>query len=265
MVSMKKNYRSFLLLLGLATCPGCGSSTRPIIARLTPLSGSTNQYPDVTPVLVAGSGVSIEPDGRRVVLYDVTAGARMTVAASIEVAGSQLTYKPREPLPADHDFELVVERGALIGEGLDEVDDSERPDEPIVWPFRWGFSTSPRPRVRAAYFDRKQGSGRVTVRFSQPMDPAATGNQIQIVDIFGKALPVAGVVWPDSASAQIDLSQPLDPAEPYRLEVGAQALAENGLRLNCDGDAVDGETDDSFSAAFTGSQPIIHSRQRPAP
>jgi hypothetical protein len=259
--------RTALLGFGLllALC-GCSGSSRGLIQKLTPPSGSTNVDSTIAPVLGGGEGVQIDAADRKVVLYDVTAGARQTVAGDVEITGNQLTYHPRDPLAAQHDFELTVERGALSSGGsLDEVDSSESPEEPIQWPYRWALSTSPLPRVRAGYFDAHQGKGRVTVRFSQAMDLVATSGEIKVVDYDGKQVPAAAAVWPDTSTAQLDLQQALDPAQPYRLEVSPRALGQNGLQLNSDRNAIGGQASDTFSAAFTGSQPIILSRQRAAP
>jgi hypothetical protein len=114
--------------------------------------------------------------------------------------------------------------------------------------------------VRAAYLDPAEHLGRVTVRFSRPMDPVATASEILLTDYQGEALQTDPVVWPDNTTAQIDLRLPLEPAQPYRLHVGAEAVGTNGFRLDSDGDEQDGEPEDAFSAAFTGSQRIILSR-----
>jgi len=245
------------LILGLLAVAGCGSSSRTLVTGATPLNGSTAMDLTTTPGLVLGDGATIDAGDRRVVLYDVTAGARKTIAGQVEVAGSSLVYHPTDALPADHELELTVERAALGG-GLDERDASERPEEPIAWPLRLAFSTANRPRVRAAYLDRTHGSGRVSIHFSQAMSQASTSPELSVVDLTGKPWPASPPIWADDRTAHLDLKQALDPATPYRLQVGAGALSTTGVAL--DGNR-DGRPGDAFSAAFSGSQAIILSRQ----
>ncbi len=250
------------IALGLALfLTGCGSDPRPLLQGLFPLNGSTLVDLAAAPRLELAESAAVDAASRKLVLYDVTAGARKTVSAVIEVAGTALTYRPNQPLPADHSFELELARDAVSGSGLDELDASEAPAEPVVWPYRLWFSTASRPRVRAAYLE--PSLPRVTILFSQPMDAAATSKQIEVVDLAQKVWPAKPVSWDDgNRRARLELGAPLDAATPYTLRVGAGAVAENTTPLDGNDDGKAGGPEDSFSAPFTGSQTVILSRQR---
>lgn len=246
------------LLLVLASC---GEEAQPLLRQVFPANGTTLVDLASAPRLELAESASIDASSRKLVLYDVTAGARKTVSAVIELAGTTLTYRPNAPLPADHSFELTLDRTLASGAGLDEVDASEWPDEPIAWPFRLWFSTASRPRVRAAYLEPE--GPRITIYFSQPMDPALTSKQIEVLDLAQKSWPTRAVSWDDgNRRARVELGAPLDAATPYTLRVGAGAAAENTTPLDGNDDGVAGGAEDSFSAAFTGSQVVILSRQR---
>jgi hypothetical protein len=245
----------------LALVAACGSTSQPLLKRAQPLNGSTIVDLSLIPTVEVAANASVDAADRHLVLYDVTAGARKTVAATIEVTGTTLAYRPKEPLPASHDFELVLERAAVSGEKIDEIDASEWPDEPIAWPYRLWFSTKSRPRVRAAYLEPQ--AQRITIYFSQPMDPVTSSPQIQVVDLAQKAWPANAPAW-DSGNrvARLGLKAALDAATPYTLRVGSDATAENATRLDGNDDGVVGGTNDGWSAPFTGSQAVILSRQR---
>jgi hypothetical protein len=261
MADMRRVGHQGLALLLAATVTGCGAETRPLLLRTVPLNGSTLVELGISPVLELAGSATVDATSRRLVLYDITAGARKTVSAVIEAEGSTLTYKPKEPLPADHSFELAMERETVAGSTLDEVDASEWPEEPIAWPYRLWFSTASRPRVRAAYLEREVP--RITIYFSQPMDPVVTSKQIEVLDLTHKSWPAKTPAWDDSnRRVRLELAAPLDPATPYILRVGADAVAENTTRLDGNDDGIPGGPEDSFSAPFTGSQAVISSRQR---
>jgi len=248
--------RLCVLLLPLV---GCGADTRPVFVEATPLNGSTAIDSAAQPRLVVGDQAAIDAELRRVVLYDVTGGGRLTVPGKIEVVGSrELTYSPKATLEAGHEFRLEVTASALTGE-FDLLDATESPDEPVGWPYALRFSTRSRPRVRAAYLDPDGPS--VTVRFSQPMDPVATGKAISVSDLGGQPVPAsAGVVWLDDQSARIDLSISLDSTGLYTLEVSGKAQARDRTLLDGDDDGTPGEPSDDFTVRFTGSQRVIRSR-----
>jgi hypothetical protein len=245
------------LLVALAAC---SAESRPAVLHVVPLNGSTAVETSVSPSIEVADGAALDLSDRQVVLYDVTAGARKTVPAVIEVLGRSLTYRPKDPLPADHDFELAMERSALVGEPVDEVDASESPEEPIVWPYRVWFSAKSRPRVRAAYLDRAGGMQRITVHFSQAMDPVATEKVIEVCDLTDKVLAMNTPVWAGSRSVHFDVAPLLDPAMPYTLRIGRSARAEDNSALDGNDDGVPGGPEDDFGVSFTGSQPVIFSR-----
>lgn len=251
--------RRLTLLMGLCVAAGCGSDSKPMIERVVPLNGSTAVDLSMVLEIVVATGSSIEAENRKVVLYDVTAGAQKTIAANVEIYGPQIKYEPAELLAQDHDYELVMEQGFTSGDGVDEVDASEWPDEPIRWPLKLRFSTAQRPRVRGAYLENAASAQRIFVLFSQAMDPVASSNEVEVLDLSGNVIPASAPVWVDPQKLRLDLQQQLDPAAPYTLKVKGGARSETNIKLDGNDDGVVGQ-DDDFSASFTGSQLIIRSR-----
>jgi hypothetical protein len=245
-------------LVAMAHLGACGLDTQPMIAKTAPLNGSTAIDVATHPTVEAARGASIDGQNRKIVLYDVTAGARKTVAAEIEIVGTTVTYKPAEPLPSDHSFELVFEQGSITGPALDELDGSEQPTEALSWPYRLWFSTSGRPRVRAAYLTVGVPQF-ITVCFSQPMEPLSTAQAIQVLDLGGTPIATKAPVWIDEQRLRVDVAQQLDLATPYRLRVSGEARSRTDQALDGNDDGTGG---DEFSRGFTGSQPVIFSRLR---
>jgi hypothetical protein len=261
--------RSLILGLMALACAGCGSDLRALVKQVLPLNGATAVDLTVRPqiTLIDGAAIDLLPsEARKVVLYDVTAGAKKTVAGSVVAEGATITYEPEEALPLDHQFLLEIKKEGcdpagscsptITGEEIEDIDGSEWPEEPISWPLKLGFSTGSRPRVRAAYLDDR----RVVVRFSQPMNPVASEKAIQIEDMAGKSLTFGVPVWIDEQSVQVVLEDPLEVAAIYTLRVKRDAIGQDGTLLDGDDDGRPGEPDDNFSAKFTGSQRIIMSR-----
>ncbi len=247
------------LLLWVSLAAGCGDESKPMIEQMSPLNGSTAVDVSMVLEVLVASGGSIEAENRKVVLYDVTAGAQITVAANVEIYGPQLQYEPQDLLAQDHDYELVMEQGFVNGDGVDEVDASEWPDEPISWPLKLRFSTAQRPRVRGAYLENAASAQRIFVLFSQAMDPVASSNEVEVLDLAGNVISAQQPVWVDARKLRLDLLQFLDPAAPYTLKVKSGARSETNIQLDGNDNGVL-DAEDDFSASFTGSQLIIRSR-----
>lgn len=238
---------------------GCEAELQPVIAEVTPLNRTTGVDVTIEPRILVGGGAEIDPNDRKVVLYDVTGGAHKTVGGEVEVVGSTITYLLKASLEAGHDYQLELSPGAVSGGEIDRVDGSEWPAEPVSWPYHLSFSTGSRPRVRAAYLDTDNRQS-VHVYFSQAMNPMVTGPEIQVTDLGGKLMPAKEVLWSSDSSARLDLSAPLEPASIYTLKVSGKAVAMDGTLLDGDDDGKPGEPDDDFSVRFTGSQKVIRSR-----
>jgi hypothetical protein len=253
-----------LLVVGALLAAACNGETEPVIAETAPLNGQTAVDISVAPelVLANSSELNLFPqEAEKAVLYRVAGDARRGVAGEVEWAGSTLTYHPNEPLEADADYELELKRSAINPEAVTHRDAAEWPEEPVSWPYRLRFSTRSGPRVRAAYLDVTGGSRRIHLRFSQPMNPAATEQLIGIRDLKGGELGFQQPVWSDGGMRLVlDLHDPLPGGGLYTLEVGAQAVALDGTSLDGDGDGNPGETEDRFRVQFTGTQQIIVSR-----
>jgi hypothetical protein len=248
--------RIFTVML-LGSLAGCGGKVEPVIKRTLPLPGSTAVDTSIIPLIEVGAGGKIDGNERKIVLFDVTSGARLTVAAQIEIGGTILTYRPQQSLAPNHDFELVMEQGSITGEKLDEVDASESPAEPFSWPYRLWFSTKERPRVRSAYLEAGPA---VLVHFSQAMNPISTSSAIHVLDLTRKPVPQREIVWLDEQSIRLSLTPPLDVSLPYTLQVEQSAESARGTHLDGNDDGTPGGADDTFGAEFTGAQPVIFSR-----
>jgi len=260
-------------LLATAALCGCGAdSTLALIQSTSPLNGATSVDRTVKPtiVFIDGAAVDLLPaQAAKVVLFDVTGGARQTVVGSVLAEGETITYEPTAAeLAAGHEFELVVKqawcqtpatctRPTVDHEEAAQTDGSEWPEEPLTWPYKLRFSTKSAPRVRAAYLD----GGAIHLRFSQSMNPAMTQDQIKVTDITSTAVKLSNPVWADEQrSLRLDLGAQLGATSVYTLTVDRAAIGEDGTLLDGDGDGKPGEPNDSFSAKFTGSQQIIQSR-----
>lgn len=251
------------LCLSVCLLAGCGAETRALVQSASPKNGSSAVLVATKPTITFTAGVTLDARSRRVVLYDVTAGARLTVAGTVEVEGSVVTYSPKDLLAAGREFELEVQRGAASwaeGGDISERDGSESPEEDLLWPYRLRFSTQSRPRVRAAYLERDDETFRVVVHFSQAMNPLVTGPEISVLDM--ASAPVKGKVplWSGSDMARMTLTSALDAASLYVLKVGRKSTATDGTLLDGDADGTCGEASDDYSVQFTGSQPVIRSR-----
>ncbi len=265
---MPTRSRTHELLLSLAAVAtlsllgACGPDFRPAIASINPLNGATVVDQTFKPELrlAESAEAALEEGDRRLVLYDVTNGGRKTIAGSILIEDNRLTYEPNEPLGQDRLYELVLQREAVSGEKLLDVDGSEWPEEPLVWPFRARFATFSLPRVRAVYLDDEHLLPRLMVRFSQRMDQVSTSDQFVLVDQLGNQLALSRPVWIDDSSVRLDIEAQLDPAGLYTLEIGAGTQAADGVGLDGDEDGTPGEAKDSFTIKFTGSEKIIRSR-----
>jgi hypothetical protein len=260
-------------LLVIVTLGGCGSdSTLALIQSTNPRNGTTSVERTIKPTIsfIDGAAVDLLPvKAAKVVLFDVTGGARQTVVGSVLAEGETITYEPTaSELAAGHQFELVVKeawcqtastctRPTAAHEEAAQTDSSEWPEEPLTWPFKLRFSTKSSPRVRAAYLD----GGAILLRFSQPMNPAMTQDQIKVTDIASTVIKLSNPVWADGQqSLRLDLGAKLGATSVYTLTVNRMAIGEDGTLLDGDEDGKPGESNDSFSVKFTGSQQIIRSR-----
>lgn len=246
--------RSLVALILVSYC-GCESDPDALIQYSQPLNGETAVDFSINPEIKfsGGAGIDLFPIvDRKVVLFDVTGGARATVPGEAQLEGARLTYVPLAPLPADHEFQLEIKRQAF-GEGgrFHEVDATEWPDEPISWPYLLTFDTGSRPRVRSAYLDRVEERQLIIINFSQPMNPVVTNQEIQLLDFIGNSLAISEPIWTGAQSVELEVEVPLEIASVYTLAVSSKALAEDGSLLS-----------ESFSAKFTGSQQVIRSRFR---
>jgi hypothetical protein len=245
-------------LLAVVLLLACGEELEPVISKVSPLNGATHVDVVLEPTVEAAGGSAVDPYERKIVLFDVTGGGRKTVPGTVAVEGTTITYEPQGALQDGHEYLLELLSGSITGsEDSDEVDGSESPHEPLSWPYRLGFRTGSRPRVRAAYL---QSGPSILVRFSQPMNAIITGNQIQVVDLGGKPLSLGTPIWVDTQSVRVDVEEDLDPVGLYTLKVGREATAEDGILLDGDNDGKAAEPDDDFSVQFTGSQQVILSR-----
>ncbi len=258
--------------LVLLLAAGCGSGDpESLITRLEPAPGATAVERLIQPIieLTGAASWDLDASAPQLLLYDVTAGAKQRIGGSIEIEGQRATYIPSSDLRDDHDFLLVLERSGIAGlcagaacsnDEVLENDASEWPPEKLSWPLKVRFSTRSRPTVRGVGLDDRN---RLTVRFSQAMNPVVTSPQFSIIDQLGKPVAIETPVWVDarSASARLTIGLELVPTELYTLRIERQAQGADGTRLDGDGDGVPGEIDDHFQLRFTGSQrPIVLSR-----
>ena len=251
-----------LLALALAlTLPACSEESAALVQQLRPLNGTTAIGINEKPLLKLRESVIILAGNRRVVLYDVTKGGKTTVAGEISSEGALLIYGPKATLKSDHDFLLEVQKSAVAGEDYELRDASEEPEEPITWPMQFRFSTRSAPKVRAAYLEDVEGGQRLTLRFSQNMEPVATGQAVQILDgVTHKAIPLGAPVWASESTVYLRPSGKLDGTLLYTLKVAATARSADNTALDGDADGVAGEAKDHFCVGFSGIQKVIFSR-----
>ena len=246
------------VVLTVVTLLGCGEDLQPVIRKVSPLNGATGVDTIQQPVVKVASNISVDPYDRKIVLHDVTGGARKTVPGIVEVEGTTITYQPKAALEAGHRYQLELTGASIVGtDGITQVDGSEAPHEPLSWPFRLEFQPGSAPKVRAAYLESGPS---ILVRFSQPMNAAVTEKQIQVLDLGGKPLSIKTPAWLDDQSVRVDLGGALDPVGLYTLSVARDAAGQDGILLDGDDDGNPGEANDSFSVQFTGSQKVILSR-----
>jgi hypothetical protein len=259
-------------LVLLSALSGCSSdSPGAAIVSISPPRGSTAVDVKAQPRVVLADEASwaLDRQNPELLLYDVTRGARQRVGGRIEIAGKEATFIPSKDLPAQHDFELVLQRKGLAGlcetescgnDQLAENDGSEWPEEAISWPLIVRFSTVSRPSVRAVY--RRDNA--LYVYFSQPMDRVVTAPFFKLSDQQGEQIATKPAIWTDDQGlrAKLELAQSLKVTDLYTLELARQAEAADGQRLDGNANGDPGEIDDDFQVQFTGSQgPVLLSRR----
>ena len=260
--------RTTALLLSIVTLAAC-SNPRGLIQAVDPLNGATLVASDIKPRIELTGSAGIDALYKKVVLYEVTGGAKLTVGGEVEVSGSTLTYLPKNPLRANAEFSLDISDKAISGDDFDKVDVSESPDETLGTKFgsqliyRLSLSTRSCPRVRAAYLEQQGSSTRISIRFSQKMDHTATGAAIQLLDNnFKNPQAISKAVWTDSdfTSLYVDTSKALASDSIYVLKVASTAKAADQTGLDGNRNWKCGETKDDFFMKFTGAQTVIFTR-----
>ena len=257
------------LVLALALS-GCDTETSALVQSLQPLAGLSAQDVFTKPFIRMRDGVMIDAGDRKAVLYDVTKGAKTTVAGDIEVEATLLTYAPKAALKINRDYMLEIKQAAVRGEDFELRDGSEQPEESLAWPLQFPFSTRTAPRVRAAYLEEPEDGGqRITVHFSQAMAPIPTGTAVQILDgVSRKPIPLSTPVWSSDRTLLVSPAGKLDGTLLYTLKVSGTAAGANGTALDGDQDGVPGEKVDDFCVGFSGIQEVIFSRlgtKKPSP
>ena len=248
------------LALALAL-PACGEESMALVQKLVPLNGSTAQKTNVQPLFKLRDRVIVQAGNRGVVLYDVTKGAKTTVSGEVSVEGALAIYVPKAALKSDHDYLMEVKKSAVAGTEYELLDGTESPEEPVVFPLQFHFSTRSAPRVRAAYLEQDEGGQRLTVRFSQPMAPVSTGLAVQLLDgVTHKALPLGAPVWASDSEVRLRPSGKLDGTLLYTLKVAVTARSADNTALDGDHDGTPGEAKDHFCVGFSGIQKVIFSR-----
>jgi hypothetical protein len=252
---------SFGSVFCLFAVVGCSADFRPVIASVNPLNGATAVGTDFQPVVTLASDVDVvlEEGDRHLVLIDLTDQKR-TISGQILIEDEVLTYQPNDALQPNHRYEIVVEQGIASGDKLLDVDGSEWPEEPLTWPFRAQFATFSAPRVRAVYLDRDRARPRLYIRFSQPMNQATADDKFKVIDNLGNELTISRPIWVDASSARLDITAELALDKVYKIQVDGAIQANDGTKLDGDGDWVPGEAKDSFTTEFTGSEEIVLSR-----
>ena len=252
------------LVLSLVAC----GDPRALIQETSPLNGSTLVDYTVKPVIEVTGAAGVDVLDRKVVLYEVTGGAKLTVGGDVEADGPTITYYPTKPLRSNAEYALEVKTNAITGDEFDKVDDSEGPvEETLAFPtpvlYRLYFSTRSCPRVRAAYHQIVNGRSRIIVRFSQKMSTSSTNKAIAIMDnTFKNQLTTSSPVFTgaDNRDLYVDLTKELDRSQLYILWVKKTATSADNTGLDGNANWKPGEKTDDFYMKFTGSQSVIYSR-----
>ena len=116
MIGLRSTALAALPLVLALTLPACGEESMALVQQLRPLNGTTAVGINEKPLLKLRDRVIILAGNRRVVLYDVTKGAKTTVAGEISSEGALLIYGPKATLKSYHDFLLEVQKGAVGGD-----------------------------------------------------------------------------------------------------------------------------------------------------
>ncbi len=252
-----------LPLLTIFLCWGCHKEPMALVQVLNPLNGATNVKGTVKPLIRFRSLINLDAADRRIVLYDVTKGAKRTVGGSMFIEGSVLTYEPKAPFGAKKDYMLEVLEKAIIGDDYELTDGSEVPDESITWPYQYRFSTASAPRIRGIYLFMVDGTPHITIYFSQKMEPVATGQAIKLLDeVTHKELRLGAPLWLDENTVRIQPAaiEKMDSSQLYTIKVGGAARSADNTALDGDGDGTPGEKKDDFCTGFTTIQNVIFSR-----
>lgn len=258
---MQKFLASYVLLIGFIST-SCGSdSAQMLIHALSPLNGETAVDTRIQPSITLGSNAkfTIDATNPTLLLFDVTGGAHHQIAGQLAIVGTKATFTPKEELRVDHDYQFEMDRAAFSSGGLELKDQSEWPDESLVFPFILRFSTKSLPQVRGVY----RNDNDLIIYFSQAMDPVLTTPMFQLFDQTNHPVELGTAIWTDEKTARIEIRAELNIKEIYTLVVERRAQSLDGTRLDGDEDGEPGEIDDDFSIRFTGSQaPTILSRFR---
>ena len=249
------------------TISACGDP-RSLIQETSPLNGSTAVDYTVKPVIEVTGSAGVDVLDRKVVLYEITGGAKLTVGGDVEADGPTITYFPSKTLKANAEYALEVKNNAITGDEFDKIDASEGPVEenlaftaPVL--YRLHFSTRSCPRVRAAYHQIVNGRSRIIVRFSQKMSTSSTSKAIAVMDnTFKKQLTTSSAVFTgaDNKDLYVDLTQELDRSQLYILWVKKSATSADNTGLDGNANWKPGESTDEFYMKFTGQQAVIFSR-----
>ena len=270
---MQMNNICLLTLSTLVIVLSACSDPRSLIQDVSPLNGSTLVDYTVKPVIEVTGAAGVDVMDRKVVLYEITGGAKLTVGGDVEADGPTITYYPTKPLRANAEFAMEVKTNAITGDEFDKVDASEGPvEETLAFPspalYRLHFSTRSCPRVRAAYHQIVNGRSRIIVRFSQKMSTSSTNKAIVVMDNTLNQLAASSVVFTgtDNRDLYVDLTKDLT-KEPdkngimiYTLWVKKSATSADNTGLDGNANWKPGEKTDDFYMKFTGRQSVIFSR-----
>ena len=259
---------SLIVMTALVLALGACGDPRALIQETTPLNGTTLVDNSIEPKIEVTGSAGVDVLDRKVVLYEITGGAKLTVGGDVEADGPTITYFPSKTLKANAEYALEVKNNAITGDEFDKIDASEGPVEenlaftaPVL--YRLHFSTRSCPRVRAAYHQIVNGRSRIIVRFSQKMSTSSTSKAITVMDnTFKKQLASSSAVFTgvDNMSLYVDLTQELDKSQMYILWVKASATSADNTGLDGNGNWKPGEKVDDFYMKFTGKQAVIFSR-----
>ena len=147
---------SLIVMTALVLALGACGDPRALIQVTTPLNGTTLVDNSVKPVIEVTGSAGVDVMNRKVVLYEITGGAKLTVGGDVEADGPVISYFPTKTLKANAEYALEVKTNAITGDAFDKIDTAEGPvEESLAFPspvlYRLHFSTRSCPRVRAAY------------------------------------------------------------------------------------------------------------------